>query len=77
MFSTNNNRLTVFKRTLVFYFLKFKTRLYAYLCNSYPTGNIRQSDQFGQLIIQQDKVDQRMGSTLFSSGEFFVVSTEY
>ena len=34
-------------------------------------------NDFGRLVIQQDKVDQRMGSTLFSSGEFFVVSTEY
>lgn len=37
-------------------------------------GNIKQGTPFGLLIIQQNKNGQRMGNTLFSSGEFFVVS---
>ena len=36
-------------------------------------GNVKQKNQFDQFIIQQEKIRQRMGNTLFSSGEFFVV----
>ena len=37
-------------------------------------GNIKQSGPFDELVIQQNKNGQRMGTALFSSGEFFVVS---
>ena len=40
----------------------------------YRSGNIKQTDPFDELVFQQNKNGQRMGNTIFSSGEFFVVS---